>query len=484
MKVLKNFLYNAGYQVLIIIVPFILSPYVARAVGPEGIGLYSYTYSITVLFGMFANLGVLKYGNREIARCRNDRKERSRVFWELMSVKAASSLVVLTAFILYICLLSGEYRAVFFLQIPLLLSYAADVSWLFWGMQDFRITTAVSSAVKVLSVVLIFAFVRGGEDTYKYIFILSVSVFLVQASLWMFLPRYVDLKVSLGSLLNRHWKSMIFLFFPVLARSLYITMDKIMLGQFVGITEVGYYENVQSITTTLIHVLTALGDVVMPQMTLYFASRNQTEAEKLFQASFHLITFLAVGMMYGFIGAADPFVPWFYGESFSPSIPLLRMIAPLVVLTGYSDLIRNVFLLPRYKDKEYILALAAGAAVNFAVNYTLIPRWNSTGAIVGTLMAEMVVLAIQCWYVRKDLNILYYLKKTACYCVMGAVILAACRAAGGLTDNWAFLLLLDILIGGVLYTGCVLLYLRIRERQVFATVQKIWSRRRKKTLSV
>ena len=68
MNILKNFVYNVGYQVLIIIVPLILAPYISRVVGPEGVGTYSYTYSIVSLFGLFANLGI---SNMETEKSRN-----------------------------------------------------------------------------------------------------------------------------------------------------------------------------------------------------------------------------------------------------------------------------------------------------------------------------------------------------------------------------------------------------------------------------
>ncbi len=470
MNVFKNFLYNAGYQLLIIVVPFILSPYVSRVIGPEGVGTYSYTYSITALTALFANLGVLKYGNREIAGCRDNREKCSRIFAELMSMKIACGIVVVTCFLLYIRFFAGKYRTAFFMQIPVILSYVADVSWVFWGMQEFRKTALVSSAVKLLSVVFVFVFVRTGNDTEIYILILASSMLLVQLILWAFLPRYIDIRLSLRFLANRHWKSMVLLFFPVLARYLYITMDKIMIGRMVGITEVGYYENVQSITTTLVHVLTALGDVIMPQMTLYFGQKKKEEAERLFAAAFHLSTFLAVGMMFGLIGVADSFVPWFYGDKFTASVPLLMTVAPLVLLTGYSDLIRNVFLLPQYKDREYMIALAAGAGANFLINFALIPRMKSTGAVIGTLAAEFLVLAIQTVFVQREFRVIRYLRKTVVYCILGALILIPCRGIREITENLTARVILDVAAGGLLYSGCVFLYLRQFEKTVFATI--------------
>ena len=50
MKVVKNYLYNVGYQVLAIIVPLITSAYVSRVLRPEGVGANSFTNSIIQYF--------------------------------------------------------------------------------------------------------------------------------------------------------------------------------------------------------------------------------------------------------------------------------------------------------------------------------------------------------------------------------------------------------------------------------------------------
>ena len=67
----KNFFYQMIYQVLIIILPFITSPYIARVIGANGLGTYSYSYSIAYYFVLFSMLGLANYGNRAIAQCRD-----------------------------------------------------------------------------------------------------------------------------------------------------------------------------------------------------------------------------------------------------------------------------------------------------------------------------------------------------------------------------------------------------------------------------
>ena len=64
----KNIAISTIYQVLLIILPIITAPYVARVLGPDQSGIYDYTNSIQTYFAMFAALGTASYGAREVSR--------------------------------------------------------------------------------------------------------------------------------------------------------------------------------------------------------------------------------------------------------------------------------------------------------------------------------------------------------------------------------------------------------------------------------
>ena len=61
MNIKKNFIYNVLYQILIMILPLITTPYIARVIGANGVGVQSYTYSVVNYFVLFAMLGVNNY---------------------------------------------------------------------------------------------------------------------------------------------------------------------------------------------------------------------------------------------------------------------------------------------------------------------------------------------------------------------------------------------------------------------------------------
>ena len=79
----KNFIYNLIYQVLIVLFPIVTSPYISRVLGSDGLGVYSYRYSIANYFVIFAMLGISTHGNRSVAMVRDDREKVSQTFWNI-----------------------------------------------------------------------------------------------------------------------------------------------------------------------------------------------------------------------------------------------------------------------------------------------------------------------------------------------------------------------------------------------------------------
>lgn len=83
-KVVRNYIYNLSYQVLVLIVPLITTPYVSRVLGAKGVGTFSYTNSIVQYFILFGCVGLNLYGQREIAYVQHEKEKRDKVFWELV----------------------------------------------------------------------------------------------------------------------------------------------------------------------------------------------------------------------------------------------------------------------------------------------------------------------------------------------------------------------------------------------------------------
>ena len=114
-KVASNYLYNVAYQILTFITPFITTPYLARVFGSESLGIYNYTYSIVYWFILFGMLGLSIYGNREIAKVRDNKELRSRTFGEIFLLQTINVLISMTLFYIVFRFFDKQYYNIFFL---------------------------------------------------------------------------------------------------------------------------------------------------------------------------------------------------------------------------------------------------------------------------------------------------------------------------------------------------------------------------------
>ena len=99
MQVVKNFLYNVSYQLLVIILPLITVPYVSNILGAEGIGDYAFTYANMQYFVIFGMVGITLYGNRQIAYVRENKEKLKNTFYSIYTLYLIMEII--SGYILY-----------------------------------------------------------------------------------------------------------------------------------------------------------------------------------------------------------------------------------------------------------------------------------------------------------------------------------------------------------------------------------------------
>ena len=182
----KNFLYNIVYQILILILPLITIPYVSRVLNADGIGIYSYTYSIISYFMLISMLGINNYGNRVISKVRDDPEHLSQTFFSIYFIQLFMTILMIICYTLFVFLFVKEYKNIALLQSIYLFSNLFDINWFFFGIEKFKVTITRSTVLKVLSMILIFIFIKSKNDVWLYTLLLSGSTFLSQLLLFPF----------------------------------------------------------------------------------------------------------------------------------------------------------------------------------------------------------------------------------------------------------------------------------------------------------
>ena len=461
-----NFIYQGTYQILLMILPLLTSPYLSRILGPDGIGEYSYTYSIASFFVLCSMLGLNNYGNREIAKNRDNPQKLNQTFSSITYIHWGASLMTTFFYIIFLKVNNGTI--IEWLQLIYVLSSFFDINWFFWGIERFKIIVLKNTIIKFGTLFLIFGFVKGNNALLKYTIFMSFSIFLSQAIIWNEIKKYTKLVLVPWTQIKAHIKPMFLLFVPVIAMSLYRIIDKIMLGYLSNATQVGFYENSDKLIRMPVGVITAIGTVMMPKISNYIALGTCEQGKKETDESTKVVMFLAYAMAFGLAAVASDFSVIFWGEEFAECGKLIQISASAIPFLAIADVVRSQYLIPYGKDKKYMYSITIGAVVNISLNCVLIPGKQAIGATIATVVTEMIVCLGHILVSWKNFPIILNLKKTLPFLSNAIIMFLVIKYFSSKTNISILNLLIEISLGVFIYflLGIIVLLI-IKERKAF-----------------
>lgn len=456
-SITKNYIYNLTYQILVVILPLVTTPYLARTLQSEGIGIYSYTLSIMEYFMLAGSLGISLYAQREIAYKADNIKERSKIFWEIILLKTITMIISIISFYI-IFARTGEYALYYKLLTLQLIANVFEISWFFQGIEEFKKTVSKNIVVKLVSVLCIFIFVKSPEDLVKYYIIYACSTLFGNISLWVYLPKVIE-KIELKKLnILKHLKPTIALFIPQVATQIYTVLDRTMMGTMISnMSEVGYYEQSQKIIKILLTVVTSLATVMIPRMAKTYINGEAKKLEQYLEKSFNFVLILSIPMILGIISVSQKFVPIFFGPGYDKVITLINITSPIVLIMGLNNVIGSQYLLPTKRQKEYTIAVVVGAIVNFILNLLLIKKYTSVGASLATILAEIVIVLIEIFIIRKEFKVTKLLKMSVKYIFAGILMFGVSVLIGQFINKNLISIIAQVGVGALVYFGILLI---------------------------
>lgn len=402
----KNYIYNLIYQILLVIIPIIVTPYISRVLLAEGIGRYSFSFSLISYFTIFAIFGFDNYGQREIAKNQENKELQTKTFWEITICK----LITVGVSLLIHCVLLatnvyGNYSL--FMQILTIniVAIAFDLSFYFQGNEDFGKLISKNILIKVVGTILIFIFVKNPGDVWKYTLINSLIVLISNLFLWPSLLCNLK-KVKINSLKPlKHLPQALKLFIPALAISLYTVLDKTFIG-FITKSDIqnGFYEQTEKIVKLALTVITCLGTVMIPRNSHEIAHGNHEKVKTNIYKAFNFVWLIGLPLMVGIILVSKNLIPWFLGTNFTSSYKLLICFSPLIIIIGASNVLGLQYMIPYKREKQYTTALLFGALANIGLNFVLIYFYQALGATIATITAEFCVTIAMFIFTRKELS--------------------------------------------------------------------------------
>lgn len=463
----KNFLYNVLYQILLVILPLITAPYISRTLGATAVGVYSYTYSVAYYFLLIAMLGIGNHGNRSIAAVRDDRKKLNKTFSSIYSLQGITFSIAILAYAIYLVLFVKDNRLIVLLQLIYVTSGLFDIGWLFFGLEQFKLTVARNTLIKISTVVLMFVFVHKPSDLWKYTLIMSAGTLFSQAYLWLYVKKYVSFEKCSVKEITSNIKPVLILFIPVLAYSIYKVMDKIMLGNMSSYDQVGFYNNAEKIINIPMGIITALGTVMLPRMSNIVANGDKKRVDDYIRISAKLVTLLSSAIAFGLMGVSSVLAPVFFGDEFIACGEIIRLLSVTVFFIAWANVIRTQYLIPNKRDSIYLTSTMVGAILNLIINWMLIPKYQANGAAFGTIVAEFSVMLVQMVAVKNELPMRKYIMSYSPILINGLIMAVLVDRIGIKLGVSVSTLAIQILAGGFFFCIATIAYLRISNDEMW-----------------
>ena len=410
----KNFIINLIYELFVVLTPLILTPYLSRVLTSSGIGIKSYTFSITYYFALAGSLGVATYGQRIISIAKNN-YERSKSFYEISILKFISMgfSIIIFCLLFFVIKIEKNYTIYYISWVLYLLEMLFNVSWFYYGIEKFSTNAIVNIFYKFLSIICIFIFVKKPDDLVLYLIIFNLFPLLGTATLNLFLFRKLE-KVPFKDIkIFHHLKETIVYFLPTIATTLYSTLDKTMIGKITHSEEQnGFYEQAEKIVKFALGILTSSYAIVRSRFTILVKENNVSEIKKTEETIMDLANLIIWPLFIGLFICSEDFVPIFFGDGYNGVINIMQIMSFLTIVLSLSGLINSIYIYPynkqKYANKFYFLIVI----VNFILNFFLIKRYMAEGAAVASVISETLLFIIFLIYCKKVINFKYFLKSS------------------------------------------------------------------------
>lgn len=397
-----NFVMNFILTASSILFPLITFPYVSGILLPAGTGRVSFAVSLVSYFTMVAMLGVPTYGVRAVARVRDNKKELSATVQELMIINLCMAALAYLCFFIALGVVPKmeQSRTLMLICSSAILLNAIGVTWFYQGMEQYAYITWASIGAKVVSVIMMFLCIHSPKDYLWYGAMSVISSFGSYILNFLRLPSYIDLKPVRPWNFRRHLKPIMTFFAMSVATTIYTEMDKVMLGFMTTDYEVGLYDAAGKIKILLVSLVTSLGTVLLPRLSVFIQKKELREFEELVSKAMSFVLLFSVPTVIFAMVWSSQILTVIAGPEYLPAAAAMNLLMPTVLLIGLSNIIGIQILVPTGREKMTLISVVAGALLDLVLNLLFIPRFGAAGAAFGTLSAEFLVLFIQGWSLK------------------------------------------------------------------------------------
>ncbi len=449
----KNTVYNIIKTASTILFPIITFPYISRVLQPDNIGKINFGNSIVGYISLLATLGVTTYAIRECSKVKNDREELGKLSGEILSINLFTTVIAYLVLAVLLLLYGKlrDYRLLIMIQSMSVLFATLGADWLNTAMEDFKYITIRTVAFQVLSVILMFIFVREPNDYINYAVITVLSSSGGNIMNMVYRRKYCKTKFTLKCNFKKHLPPILGLFAMLLAQQIFTMCDTTIIGLTLGDYQVGLYSAAIKIYNVINQIACSIFVVTLPQLSIAFAQNHSEDYKRILNYFLDFSVIVCLPCVIGMFTLSQEIIILAGGSGYLDAEGCLKILSVTLIAGSASNCTFNANLLASGKDKICLLICVTASVVNLVSNIIFIPLFGIEAAACTTLASQILITIISIPFIKKDAfsaKSFVSLAQSSVAC-LGLLFVIICVKA--IVKNELLRLLCSAAIGGCVY---------------------------------
>lgn len=397
-----NALLNSFQSLLNLVFPLITFPYVSRTLSVDGVGKYNFANSIVSYFLLIAALGINSYAIREGSKLRDDHEQISKFASRVFTINLGSTIFSYLLLFITLLIFPGLYiytTAILIFSIQIIFT-TLGTDWIYTIFEEYGYITARNIAFKIISIALLFIFVRNSDDYLNYV---AITVFASTGSYvlnFIHARKFCDIKLDFHFNWKPYLTPMLILFASGAIIKIYVSSDTVILGLLKGDYSVGIYSVSTKVYGIVGSLLMAMMSVTIPRLSMLIGQKRMAEYNKLFKQLVNVMLIIILPGVVGLMMTSRDIVVILSGEKYLRAASSLAILAIAILGSSLSTLFTTCALYPLRREKKTLISSAVSAFVNVGLNFALIPFFSENAAAFTTALSEIIVMLMNFYYSR------------------------------------------------------------------------------------
>jgi len=387
--VIHNFGYLSFLQLFNVLLPLVTYPYLIRILGSELYGMVIFAQAIVLYFSILINFGFNISATKDVAEYKENNEKLNEIVSSVFSIKTflwAFSLVILLILIQVIPSFN-KHGWLFVFAFGITFNEFLFPQWFFQGIEKMRYITFINIISKIFFTLFIFVFVKN-EGDYLLVPLFQSAGALIGGLIALYIltvKEKVSFVIQKKDTIRYYFLESLPLFVSAASIQIYVNANKVLVGAFLGMTEVAYYDLGEKILRLIKTPVGMLGQAAFPSLA------KQKSILKINNMMKIGVT-LTVGLIIFVFVFGEFIVNVLGGKDMLNAIPVMRILSISALMVAFSQFLGTSRLIIFGFKKEFTQIIASSGVVFCILGFVLYMSHSIT-----VISLAWLAVAVETW---------------------------------------------------------------------------------------